>query len=97
MAPEVISGHTYDKKCDLWSSGVILHALLCGYLPFYSNNDEDLKTLILQGKIEFDEKEWSKISPEAKDLIRKLLTKNEKQRLSAEEALKHPWFSIIYT
>ena len=65
IAPEVLN-KKYDEKCDIWSCGVILYILLCGYPPFYGNNDKEIKEKILSGKLEFKEKDWNVISNEAK-------------------------------
>lgn len=113
MAPEVVEAfigeaNYYDKRCDLWSLGVIMYILLCGYPPFYGNCGTDcgwergencracqqmLFTSIQEGRYEFPESEWATISEDAKDLIRGLLVKNAHQRLSAECVLKHPWIT----
>ncbi|XP_063992116.1 MAP kinase-interacting serine/threonine-protein kinase 1 isoform X1 [Diachasmimorpha longicaudata] len=111
MAPEVVEafiGETsyYDKRCDLWSLGVIMYILLCGYPPFYGNCgtdcgwergencqacQESLFISIQRGRYDFPEREWRTISEDAKDLIRGLLVKDAHQRLSAECVLNHPW------
>lgn len=114
MAPEVVDAFVgeanhYDKRCDLWSLGVITYILLCGYPPFYGNCGKDcgwergdncqqcqnqLFTSIQDGRYEFPDREWSSISEEAKDLIRSLLVKNAMGRISAAEVLKHPWLRM---
>ncbi|VEN45907.1 unnamed protein product [Callosobruchus maculatus] len=113
MAPEVVEAFigesetsTYDKRCDLWSLGVIAYILLCGYPPFYGkcgrdcgwergdNCDRCQKMLfnsIQEGKYDFPEAEWANVSEEAKDLISRLLVKNASARISAGEVLEHPW------
>uniref|UniRef100_A0A2L2Y0D9 non-specific serine/threonine protein kinase n=2 Tax=Parasteatoda tepidariorum TaxID=114398 RepID=A0A2L2Y0D9_PARTP len=111
MAPEVVCGFVgeatrYDKRCDLWSLGVIMYILLCGYPPFYGCCGGDcgwergkacetcqnmLFDCIQEGVYEFPEREWSFISDEAKDLISHLLVKDASQRYSAEMVLHHPW------
>ncbi|XP_031826994.1 MAP kinase-interacting serine/threonine-protein kinase 1 isoform X2 [Nomia melanderi] len=113
MAPEVVEAfigeaNYYDKRCDLWSLGVIMYILLCGYPPFYGNCGTDcgwergencqacqemLFTSIQEGRYEFPDSEWRCISEDAKDLIRGLLVKKAHQRLSAESILKHPWIN----
>jgi len=112
MAPEVVEGfisddaEPYDKRCDLWSLGVVAYILLCGYPPFCGNCGEDcgwergeacsqcqdqLFHNISEGTYDFPKSEWYMISDEAKDLIKKLLVKDASQRLSAEMVLLHPW------
>ncbi len=91
VAPEVLSGK-YDTQCDLWSCGVILFVLLCGYPPFDGDSNKDIFRAILKNKLEFDEEEWGNISDEAKDLISKLLVKDPKKRIKIDQALNHSWF-----
>lgn len=90
IAPEVLY-RSYDQKCDLWSCGVILFILLSGYPPIDGENDKDIMRNVKKGVFSFDSSEWEDISKEAKDLISKLLTYQPAYRISAEEALKHPW------
>lgn len=113
MAPEVVEAFigesetsSYDKRCDLWSLGVITYILLCGYPPFYGKCGRDcgwergdncnacqqlLFHSIQEGRYDFPEAEWGGISSEAKDLISSLLVKNASDRISATKVLKHPW------
>ena len=90
ISPEVLAGN-YGLECDLWSAGCILYILLCGYPPFYGDDDQEILQMVAKGKFDFDGEEWDDISREAKDLIKKLICKPEK-RLTAEEALDHKWF-----
>ena len=85
----------YDNKCDVFSSGVLLYLLLCLYTPFNGDDDNDILRKVMRCKFEFPEEEWNGISDEAKDLVKKLMTKWPKRRPSAEEALQHPWFEAV--
>jgi calcium-dependent protein kinase len=96
IAPEVLK-NKYDEKCDLWSCGVILYVMLCGEPPFYGDEDDEIYNQILTSNVTFSQDEWKNISREAIDLIQKLLTKDYKNRLSAEEALQHPWMKSMDT
>ena len=96
LAPEVINGE-YDEKCDIWSCGVILYVLLCGYPPFNGENNEEIIENVLKGDFEFPDDEWSEVSDYAKDLIKKMLTYDPKKRPSAKHILKHSWFSQFKT
>lgn len=91
IAPEVIDG-SYDEKCDIWSCGVLMYMMLCGIPPFYGANRKEVMAKIKKGKFSFKSKIWSVISPEAKDLIEKMLTYNPEKRPSCREVLSHPWF-----
>lgn len=90
ISPEVLAGN-YSIECDLWSAGCILYILLCGYPPFYGDDDQEILQMVAKGKFDFDGEEWDDVSKEAKDLIKKLICKPEK-RLTAGEALEHKWF-----
>lgn len=94
IAPEVIK-KSYNEKCDLWSCGVIMYILLSGEPPFNdprADNDAIMKKVEV-GKYDIDHGVWKSISPEAKDLVKKLLTYDASERISAEDALKHKWIS----
>jgi calcium-dependent protein kinase len=90
ISPEVLAGN-YGVECDMWSAGCILYILLCGYPPFYGDDDKEILEMVQRGKFDFDGEEWDDISKDAKDLIKKLICKPEK-RLTAQEALEHKWF-----
>jgi len=93
VAPEVLKGENYSKAVDLWSVGVILYILLCGFPPFYHQNTNMLYKLIKKGEYDFPDPYWSEISDSAKDLIRGLLTVDPKKRMTAKELLVHPWIA----
>ena len=90
MAPELIKGN-YSFECDVWSCGIIMYILLIGYPPFDGKNNKTLYENIKNNEVDFSGSDWLKISKEAKDLISKLLEKNPNKRISAFEALQHPW------
>jgi len=118
MAPEVVEAFmvddydddedelSYNKKCDMWSLGIIMYILLCGYAPFSGNCGQEcgwergescmdcqemLFTSIKEGKVVFPEKHWGKVSIQAKDLIQHLLVRDSCIRLDANQVLDHPW------
>jgi len=91
IAPEVIRGEPYRFGVDMWSLGVMLYTLLCGFPPFYHQENKLLYRKIMNGEFEFPAANWSKISPLAKDLISRLLKPNPVERYTAQEALQHPW------
>jgi calcium-dependent protein kinase len=91
IAPEILISKGYNEKCDVWSCGVILYILLCGYPPFGGSTDQDIIKKVKIGDFQFDPEDWSKISEEAKNLIRKMLTRDPAKRVSAKEALADPW------
>ena len=92
MAPEVIR-REYGPKCDIWSCGIIFHILLVGYPPFNGKNRTEIFEKILKGRLhnQIDRSEWQRITPLAKDLLLKMLTYEPEDRVSAEEAIRHPW------
>ena len=91
IAPEVLQGD-YNEKCDIWSCGVILYILLCGYPPFNGDNDEEIYASILSGEFSFPEEEWNSVSDEAKNFIKKMLVKNPEERITALDSLQDIWF-----
>ncbi len=91
IAPEVLDNN-YSYKCDSWSLGVIMFILLSGFPPFDGGTDQEIMEKVKNGKFSFDKKVWGSITQEAKELISKLLTTNQKQRITPEAALKEdPW------
>jgi len=93
VAPEVLAQKPYGKAVDVWSIGVISYILLCGYPPFYDENDANLFAQILKGEFEFDSPYWDDISSEAKEFIRQLMCVDVDRRLSCESALQHAWIT----
>ncbi|KAK2580677.1 hypothetical protein KPH14_007779 [Odynerus spinipes] len=93
VAPEVLAQKPYGKAVDVWSIGVISYILLCGYPPFYDENDANLFAQILKGEFEFDSPYWDDISDSAKDFIHKLMCVNVEERYTCKQALAHPWIS----
>lgn len=81
----------YDEKCDIWSIGVILYILLCGYPPFNGPNDKVIMEKVAKGIYTFPPKEWNGISDEAKRFIKRLLEYNSSARYTASEAINDPW------
>ena len=93
IAPEVLR-QRYSKECDLWSVGVILYMFIVGHAPFDGCDDEEITSNIQKGVYKKNDRRWVKSSKEVKDLIQKLLTYRPSQRLTAIQALSHPWFKI---
>ena len=93
IAPEVLR-QKYNKECDLWSVGVILYMFIVGHAPFDGCDDEEITSNIQRGVYRKNDRRWIKASKEVKDLIQKLLTYSPSQRLTAIQALNHPWFKI---
>lgn len=93
VAPEVIGGKVYGVSPDVWSLGVIVYILLCGYPPFYDANQQKLFKVIQAGKFNFDSPWWDNISPEAKDLVKRCLVVDPAKRATMEDVVKHPWVS----
>lgn len=102
IAPEVLTGN-YNEKCDVWSAGVIMYILLCGYPPFYGETNKEILEQVKKGKLDFSGiflQNNKKLGPEWKgksnicfDLIKRMICRPE-DRLSAEDVLKHPWMQI---
>jgi len=93
-APEILNSCPYGKAVDMWALGVVSYCLLGGYLPFDEEDIGDLFSSIKRGEYEFDEEHWGAVSTEAKNFISSLLRVNPKQRMTAHEALDHPWLHV---
>uniref|UniRef100_A0A8C7JNR4 non-specific serine/threonine protein kinase n=1 Tax=Oncorhynchus kisutch TaxID=8019 RepID=A0A8C7JNR4_ONCKI len=98
IIPTSPTPYTYNKSCDLWSMGVIIYVMLCGYPPFYSKHHsrtipKDMRKKIMTASFDFPEDEWSQISEMAKDIVRKLLKVKPEERLTIEGVLEHPWLN----
>jgi calcium-dependent protein kinase len=90
VAPQVLAGK-YDQSADLWSLGVIMYVVLCGYPPFYGETDADVLAKVRLGNFSFNAADWKSVSEDAKNLIRMLLKMNPRDRYTAEQALNHVW------
>ncbi|CAF4536370.1 unnamed protein product [Rotaria sp. Silwood1] len=99
VAPEILAREKYDKACDIWSMGVIMYILLCGYPPFYPESEQQLsphiKTKTRAGRYEFPDAEWRNISNEAKSIIRRMLTVDPTSRITIGEILTSPWLTEL--
>ena len=87
--PEVLQGK-YDEKCDIWSAGVILYIIICGYPYFNDEDDDEIFTAIQKGKIAFPSPEWDDVSDDVKKLIKKMCCSPDK-RLTADQILTETW------
>jgi len=97
VAPEVLGSKKYDLSCDIWSLGVIIYILLCGFPPFFSTQglpmSPGMKKRIRLGQFDFPKPEWSEVSDEAKDLIRGCLKTNPQERLTIDQVIGTKWIS----
>ncbi|CAL1608060.1 unnamed protein product [Knipowitschia caucasica] len=97
VAPEVLGPEKYDKSCDMWSLGVIMYILLCGFPPFYSNTGQaispGMRQRIRRGQFDFPDPEWDDVSDEAKQIIVDLLKTNPSERMTIQQFMNHPWIS----
>jgi serine/threonine protein kinase len=92
LAPEcTVRDPNYGKPSDVWAMGVVAYVLLCGYPPFYGDNDEELYTAIRNGDWEFDPEEWDIVSPYAKDFIKQVFTPSPFKRPNVKALMEHPW------
>lgn len=98
VAPEVLGPEKYDKSCDIWSLGVIMYILLCGFPPFYSNHglaiSPGMKKRIRTGQYDFPNPEWQNVSQSAKDLIKGMLIVDPTGRLTIEQVMKNSWIAV---
>merc|ERR1719265_1855112 len=90
VAPQVLAGK-YDHSSDLWSLGVIMYVVLCGYPPFYGETDADVLAKVRLGNFSFNAADWKSVSEDAKNLIRMLLKMNPRDRFTAQQSLEHEW------
>merc|ERR1712048_432951 len=90
VAPQVLAGE-YDQLSDLWSVGVIMYVMLCGYPPFFGETDAEVLSKVRLGNFSFNAADWKDVSEDAKNLIRMMLKMNPRDRYTAEQALNHEW------
>ncbi|PON40805.1 Calcium dependent protein kinase [Trema orientale] len=93
VAPEVLRKH-YGPECDVWSAGVIIYILLSGVPPFWDETEQGIFEQVLKGELDFVSEPWPSISESAKDLVRRMLIRDPKKRLTAYEVLCHPWVQV---
>ncbi|XKL66718.1 hypothetical protein PGB90_010138 [Kerria lacca] len=97
VAPEVLGSEKYDKSCDIWSLGVIMYILLCGFPPFFSNHGQPIspgmKNRIKTGQFDFPDPEWSNVSHDAKTLIKEMLCVDSNKRLAIDQVMRNRWIA----
>jgi len=97
VAPEVLGPEKYDKSCDIWSLGVIMYILICGFPPFYSNHGQPIspgmKKRIRSGQYEFPKPEWANVSADCKDLIKGCLKTNPEERMTIDQVIGNKWIA----
>ncbi|KAE9619530.1 putative protein kinase CAMK-CDPK family [Lupinus albus] len=93
VAPEVLRKQ-YGPECDVWSAGVIIYILLSGVPPFWDETEQGIFEQVLKGELDFISEPWPSISGSAKDLVRRMLIRDPKKRLTAHEVLCHPWVQV---
>jgi calcium/calmodulin-dependent protein kinase I len=91
VAPEVLKQKGYGCECDVWSMGVVLYIMLCGYAPFHNDNVQRLFQQIMRGRISFPDAEWAGISPDAKELVQAMLKVDPATRITARAVLENSW------
>merc|ERR1712070_645563 len=89
-APEVLE-RKYDRACDAWSCGIVLHILLLAVFPFKGESEKETEALIRSGNIDLSKEEWRDITEPAQDILRQLLTKKKNDRITAAQAMRHKW------
>jgi len=96
-APEVLGPEKYYKSCDIWSLGVVMYIIMCGFPPFYSNNgmaiSPGMKKRIRTGQYDFPDPEWTNVSPAAKDLIKGMLNVDPSKRLRIQDVIRNKWIA----
>lgn len=100
MAPEIWTKSSYGKPVDMWAFGAVVYCLMCGCLPFAGDTLEEIAAAIDAGgnePMQFVGNEWNGVSDEAKDFISQLLTKDQRTRITAQQALNHSWVSVFST
>ncbi|EOA29059.1 hypothetical protein CARUB_v10025314mg [Capsella rubella] len=93
VAPEVLRKH-YSHECDVWSAGVIIYILLSGVPPFWDETEQGIFEQVLKGDLDFISEPWPSVSESAKDLVRRMLIRDPKKRMTAHEVLCHPWARV---
>jgi len=97
LAPETILDNPIGCPVDIWASGVLLHLLVAGYPPFWNDNNEKMLLAAARGQFSLTSPVWSKVSNSCKDLVNSMLTVHTSQRITALEAVRHPWFFKMST
>ncbi|KAL4497962.1 hypothetical protein ABPG72_014819 [Tetrahymena utriculariae] len=94
IAPEILKRKGYNEKVDIWSLGIVFYLLITGSTPYNSETTTEIFEEIKKYQLTFDDPLWEKFSNECKDLLSKMLNPQPNKRISAQQALKHPWFEI---